>query len=120
MYPWLRQSLIDARDVAGKQLVMRHQRTLDRVRRLDLRDRWGYPLEDYKVAEIIDFVLEDMDWTSLKMPKRQAAVIVELADRLALAMLTDLPMFCDGYDTPPSDETIQTVVRSILNIKESS
>lgn len=120
MYDWLRQALIDARsDPAEMRLIMRHQHILDRVRRLNLRDRWGYPLQDFKLAAIIEYVLDNSDHGALR--RYEVAVVMEAVDRLAAEMMVgSLPMFCDGHDEPPSDETIQTVVRTILNLKEPS
>lgn len=120
MYDWLRQALIDARgETPSMRDVIRYRVIIDRTRVLDLRDRWGYPLQDFKIAAIVGFVLDNTDHHNLR--RRESAVVVESVDRLAAAMLTDdVPLFCDDQDTPPSDETIQTVVRTILNLKEPS
>lgn len=125
MHEWLNQAL---RDVSsGENLfevrrnIFRYRQAIDRLRYVDLRDRWGYPLEVDKLAQIIAFVERNADLASLKQRSRERGAMVEIVDRLAMEMLTgELPQFCSGHDTPAEDALIETVVRTILNLKEPS
>jgi hypothetical protein len=121
MYDWLKASLEDATLPQARLTILRNQDAVQRMRGLDLRDRWGYQLEPSKLAEIAAFVLANTDMAAIGRRGREAAAIVEVVDRLAIEMLTtDMPMFCPEHDTPPDDTDIEEVVRAVLNLKEPS
>lgn len=125
MHEWLDQALRDVGTGSDtfevRRNIFRYRQAIHRLRPIDLRDRWGYPLEIDKLAQIIAFVEHNADLPGLKQRSRERGAMVEIVDRLAIAMLTDeLPQFCAGYDTPAEDDQIETVVRTILNLKEPS
>lgn len=121
MHDWIKTALQDADLTSTRLTILRHQDAIQRLRALDLRDRWGYPLEPHKLAEITAFVLANTDMGALSLRGRERAAIVEVCDRLAIEMLAgDVPVFCPYPDTPPEDADIEPVVRAILNIKEPS
>ena len=125
MHDWLGQAL---RDVSGgdnlfeiRRNILRYRDAIDRLRLLELRDRWGYRLEEHKLAQIVAFVEHNADRDGLANRSRSRGAMVEIVDRLAVEMLTgELPQFCSGQDTPAEDELIETVVRAALNLKEPS
>lgn len=108
-------------DFGIKHLILTRRDVLERLLDLELRDRWGYPLEVYKLFLIAKFVEHNADLDGLKNRSRSRGAMVEIVDRLAMEMLTGgLPQFCSGHDTPAEDDLIETVVRTTLNLKEPS
>jgi len=120
MQTWFAEAIREA-DPADRLLLVRRRRAIERLHELELRDRWGYVLEPLKLAAIAEEVVLNLDHQNLNLRARQSAVLAEAVDRLALAMaLGNVPMFCDGYDTEPEDASIETVIRSVIDLKESS
>lgn len=125
MHEWLDQALQDVGtgpdSFEKRRNIFRYRQAIHRLRPLNLRDRWGYSLEIDKLAQLIAFVEHNVDREGLAARARERGAIVEVADRMAIAMLTDdLPQFCSGYDTPAEDDLIETAVRTILDVKASS
>lgn len=127
MYDWLKaamqEAMIDGNVFEIRRLVLTNRDAIDRLLPLNLRDRWGYPLEPYKLAEIAAFIRANADVDGLKQRSRERGAMVEAIDRLALEMLagqSSFPQFCSGYDTPAEDDLIETVIRTTLNLKEPS
>lgn len=120
METWFAEAVREA-EPANRMVLVRHRRAVERLRELDLRDRWGYPLEPLKLARLADFVVLNLDHSALGVRKRESAAIAECVDRLAIEMLTtdNLPLFCPVPDTAPEDEDIQTVVRTVADLKET-
>ena len=76
-----------------------------RLRALDLRDRWGYKLDDDKLLELAHYIngRPDVD-----------------ADQLGLAMLAlgEVPLVCEGYDTPAGDDLLEDIIKAATKEKE--
>lgn len=121
MYPWMRLAFVDAKqDPDFIARILRERDAIDRLVQLDLKDRWGYPLQAYKLVQIVEAIRTNVDTAALRRRGRESAVVTELADRLAMEMLVgSVPQFCDDYDTPASDELVEIAVRAVLNIKKS-
>jgi len=125
VHDWLGEALRDLRSGENlfevRRIIFRYRDAIDRLRYVDLRDRWGYPLEVEKLAAIVAFVEHNADRDGLSNRSRERGAMVEIVDRLAMEMLTGaLPQFCSGHDTPAEDALIETVVRTTLNLKEPS
>ena len=126
MYHWLKAAMqgasADGDLFQVHRQILRNRDAIDRLLPLELRDRWGYPLEPYKLAEVAAFIQANADLDGLKQRSRERGAMVEIVDRLALEMLSgdSFPQFCSGYDTPAEDGLIETVVRTTLNLKEPS
>lgn len=120
MYDWLTDAMRGA-PFETRRSLMRHRDAIDRLRVLELRDRWGYHLEPHKLADIAAYVEANVDRAALAQRSRARAVVVEMVDLLAVGMAVhEVPQFCSGYDTPAEDALIETVVRTTLNLKEPS
>lgn len=71
---------------------------------LDLRDPYGYELDDGKLKRVADWVLAQDSGQQLD----------ELADQFVMAMLVDeLPIIADGYDSPIEDASASRIIQAI-------